>query len=370
MATKRKPSRTQTKPAARKSAAARKPAGAALKTSAAKAAAGRKPAHRESHKTASGGNRGLVFFGAIAVLVVAMAVVAKLRQGPPVKLLPAEVLGTYTAADNAAGALSSPRGIAVTREGEVVVADLGNHRIVAFAPDGSVADTWGRKGTAAGEFNEPSGVAVDSRGDFYVADTWNGRIQKFSPRGEYFGEITSKTGNFYSPRNVAVDSHGFVYVADTGNSCVKKFDTDANLVKRWGEYGSGHDRFQETFGLAVDAAGQVYVGDAGNRRIKIYTSDGKFLRDLRVKGWQSGVGWPMLALDAQGRVYATDVQHNMVWIYSREGKYLGSFGNQPGKELFSSPLGIAIGPDGSVYVSNMNRGEILKLKGLAPEPPK
>lgn len=362
MATKRKAKRASKTAArsVRKTSTAKN----VLKTSPAKTAAALK---HSAAKTVGGGNRGLVFFGVVAAVVVALAVMAKLRQGPPVKLLPAEVLATYRVADAATGALSSPRGIAVTRGGLVMVADLGNHRVVAFAQDGSVAAAWGKKGTAAGEFNEPSGVAVDAKDGLYVADTWNGRIQKFSGTGEYFGEITSKTGNFYSPRNVAVDNQGFVYVADTGNSCVKKFDADANLVKRWGEYGSGQDRFQETFGLAVGPGGEVYVGDAGNRHIKIYTSDGKFLRDLRVKGWQSGVGWPMLAVDAAGRIYATDVQHNMVWIYSREGKYLGSYGNQPGKELFASPLGIAIGPDGAVYVANMNRGEIVKLKGLAAE---
>lgn len=310
-------------------------------------------------------NRGLMIFGIVAAVIVVLALVAKLRQGPPVKLLPVVVQATYQVADGSVGSLASPRGIAVDAAGNVYVADLGNQRVVKFSPDGQTASTWGQKGTAAGEFNEPSGVATDAQGNVYVADTWNGRIQKFSSQGEYYGEIASKTGNFYSPRNVCVDTRGFIFVADTGNSCVKKFDVDASLVKRWGEYGTGRERFQETFGIAVDGKNQVYVGDAGNRKIKIYSGEGKYLRDQRVKGWQGGVSWPMLAVDSVGRIYATDVQHNLVWIYSPEGKYLGSWGNQPGKEIFASPLGIAVGPEDSVYVSNMTRGEIVKLQGVA-----
>jgi len=306
-------------------------------------------------------NRGLLVFGVIISLIITLALFNKFRQGPPVKLLPVVVEATFSVGTHEAGPLASPRGIAVDQEGNVFVADLGNHRIVKFGPQGEVVDVWGKQGTAAGEFKEPSGVAVDHQGDVYVADTWNGRIQKFSGQGEYYGEITSKTGNFYSPRNVAVDSQGFLYIADTGNSCIKKFDADANLVKRWGEYGTGRDRFQETFGIWIGPENQVYVGDAGNRRIKVYTAEGKFVREIRVKGWQSGVGWPMQAVDKNGIIYATDVQHNMIWIYNQEGKYLGSWGNKPGQEIFVSPLGIAVGPKGSVYVSNMNRGEIVKL---------
>jgi streptogramin lyase len=306
-------------------------------------------------------NRGLMIFGVIVGAVILLALFGKLRQGPPVKLLPITVEAKFTVGADKVGPLASPRGIGVDQAGNVFVADLGNHRVVKFGPQGKVVDVWGKAGNAAGEFKEPSGLTVDSQGDVYIADTWNGRIQKFSGKGEYYGEISSKTGNFYSPRNVAVDSKGFLYIADTGNSCVKKFDADANLVKRWGEYGNGRDRFQETFGIWLGPNDQVYVGDAGNRRIKVYTTDGKFVREIRVKGWQSGVGWPMMAVDKNGNIYATDVQHNMVWIYNKEGKYVGSWGNKPGKEIFVSPLGITVGPNGSVYVSNMNKGEIVKL---------
>jgi len=310
---------------------------------------------------AAGGQRGLIVFGIIIGAVVLLGVVGKLRQGPPVKLLPVKVLATFGVTGGQEAALASPRGLAVDAAGAVYVADLGNNRIVKFNPDGSLAFTWGAAGDGAGQFKEPSGVAVDPSGSVYVADAWNGRIQKFTAKGEYVGEIGSKTGSFYSPRNVAVDAQGFIYVADTGNSCIKKFDADANLVKRWGEYGPGKNRFQETFGLWIDKNHEVYVGDAGNRRIKVFTAEGKYLREIRVKGWRTGVSWPMVAVDPAGRVYASDGQNQMVWIYDRQGKYLGCWGNQPGKDFFAVPLGLAVDGNGDVYVCNLNRGQVLKL---------
>lgn len=317
-----------------------------------------KPSRRAKSKPKP---RGLIIFGAIVGVVILIAVIGRLRQGPPAKLIPAKVLAAYSLEESTVGPLSSPRGIAVSPDGSIYIADLGNHRVVKLGPDGRVVDTWGQKGKAAGEFNEPSGISVDNQGAIYVADAWNGRIQKFTAQGEYLGEISAKAGNFYSPRSSAVDAKGFIYVADTGNSCIKKFDGDANLVKHWGEYGPGKERFQETFGVCVGPKNRIYVGDAGNRRIKIFTDDGKFIQEIRVKGWQSGVSWPMLAVDSGGRIYAADAQNNMVWIYDAEGKYLGSWGNQPGKEIFASPLSIAIDIQGAVYVSNMTRGEIVKI---------
>jgi streptogramin lyase len=308
---------------------------------------------------APAGNRNLIVFGVLVGLVIILAVAGKMRNGPPVKLLPAMVQTAYTVNDGTA--LSSPRGIAVDAVGCVYVADLGNNRVVKFKPDGSLDGIWGAAGAASGQFKEPSGVAVDNQGQVFVADAWNGRIQKFTSKGEYLGEISAKAGNFYSPRNVAADNQGFIYVADTGNSCVKKFDADANLAKRWGEYGTGRDRFQETFGVYVDRENHVYVGDAGNRKIKIFDNQGKFIREQFVKGWKTGVSWPMMAVDSVGHIFATDAQEHRVWIYGRDGKYLGTWGNQPGKDIFAAPLGIAVDAQDAVYVCNMNRGQIIKL---------
>jgi len=343
-----------------KSAKTVKPAPAAKKTQAVRAKEPKKESKVEKTPAASS-KKGLVVFSVVLGMVILLAVVSKFRQGPAVKLLPVQVQMIYSLPAEQTPALNLPRGIAVDPAGGVYVADLGNNRVIKFKPDGTLDFTWGAAGQAEGQFKEPSGVAVDNQGSVFVADAWNGRIQKFNAQGEYLGEIGSQAGNFYSPRNVAVDGHGFIYVSDTGNSCVKKFDVDGNLVKRWGEFGPGRERFQETFGIWVDTKNQVYVGDAGNRRLKIFTADGKYLREIRVKGWRSGNSWPMAAVDAAGRVYAVDTQNSMIWIYDAAGKYLGSWGNQPGKDIFAAPLGIAVDASGAVYVANSSRGQILKL---------
>ena len=65
---------------------------------------------------------------------------------------------------------------------ELLVADTGNHRVVAFRLDGSAARVvcgTGRRGSGAGELNQPAGLAVTATGDLWVVDHDNHRVSLF-----------------------------------------------------------------------------------------------------------------------------------------------------------------------------------------------
>ncbi|MCB0064701.1 MAG: SMP-30/gluconolactonase/LRE family protein, partial [Caldilineaceae bacterium] len=86
-------------------------------------------------------------------------------------------------------ALFGPRGLAIDLEGNVLVADTGNKRIIKYSPNGELIQQVGGGGVVGGHFEEPVGVAVSpSDGTIYVADTWNHRIQKLSPALEFMAE--------------------------------------------------------------------------------------------------------------------------------------------------------------------------------------
>ncbi|MBL9137590.1 MAG: immunoglobulin domain-containing protein [Verrucomicrobiales bacterium] len=80
-----------------------------------------------------------------------------------------------------------PQGIAVDEAGNLFIADTGNHAIRHIAPDRSVTTIGGTGApgledglTPDTSFNSPTDIAIDSNGNLLVADTGNHRIRMLS----------------------------------------------------------------------------------------------------------------------------------------------------------------------------------------------
>jgi tripartite motif-containing protein 71 len=128
-----------------------------------------------------------------------------------------------------------PKAITLDRQGNVYVADWGNHRIQKFSPDGAPLAQFGTDGSGAGQIHLPSGVAVDRDGNMYVSDSDNWRMIKFAPDGTPVDQYPacggpnecsvldgSDPGQFFDSNGVAVDGQGNLYVADSGNNRVER----------------------------------------------------------------------------------------------------------------------------------------------------
>ncbi len=307
----------------------------------------------------------------IAVLLIAsVVVISKVKRGEPVKLIKAEVLAEFDGLDSKLGKLNSPRGLAISNDNYLYVADLNNHRICKFSLDGKLIDCFGKKGNKPGEFNEPSGVSTDNMNNIYVADAWNGRIQKFSPDGKYIMEIGGSKAGFYSPRNVSVSKYGILFVADTGTSRIHRFDLNGNRVgKPVGGAGKALDKFLEVFSIAFDSKNNVYVSDVGNRRVVVLTSELNPMQTIKVGVWNEAVPlWPMIAIDSNDMLYATSSASKEIIVYNlklKKPKYAGTIKTDvKDKPIFSDPLGIAIDKDNNIYISEVARSKIVKIKPI------
>ncbi len=243
-------------------------------------------------------------------------------------LLPSSLLVTLGSPSQ----LSGPRGVATDAKGDVFVADSAGHRVVEYAPDGSLLRSWGSVGNGPGQFNQldsPEGIAVGPDGNVYVADTWNERVEVFSPTGTFLrqwggGPIGSAPGEFYGPRSIAVSHDGRVYVADTGNERIQVFSSHGKLLTTWGSKGAGPGQFTEPSSVAVGPSGTVYVSDFWNQRIDAFTPTGSYIRSWAVTDWPPGsYDEPYLAVDQHsGDVYASEPQQARVVAWTSTGKPL------------------------------------------------
>ena len=275
------------------------------------------------------------------------------------------------------GQFNAPRALAFAPDGSVYVADSRNHRIQHLDAQGQFLGQIGRFSDAPqgegppGTFNEPWGVAVAGDGSVFVADTWNHRIQRFSPQGELllsFGVFGAGPGGdvLWGPRAVAVDAKDRLFVADTGNKRIVVYDLEGNMLTQFGGPDSGVAALNEPVGLALGSEGQVYVADTWNQRIQVYQEieDNVFVpaAEWAVFGWygDSLENKPYLAVTLAGQVCATDPEGYRVLCFAPNGSFVagwGEFGGGPGQ--FGLASGIAVAPDGAIWVSDAGNNRLM-----------
>ena len=290
------------------------------------------------------------------------------------------------------GGLSFPRGVAVAPNGEIAVADAGNHRVAIFDAAGQIIRTIGlgqcrlrepdQPGCAdpsgRGQFNDPWGVAYDAQGNLYVADTWNHRVQKFDTQGNFLlqwgkdGLSTSPPTaedpepKFWGPRAVAVGPDNRVYVVDTGNKRVQIFDTNGVYQGEFGTGGMTDGALDEPVGIAFGPDGLAYVADTWNLRVDVFDPQTlAFVRNWPVTAWygQSTENKPYIAVDGKGRVYITAPEQFRVMAYDSQGKAALCWGQQGADAgSFGEPLGIAADKDGNIYVVDSTQNRVLKFE--------
>ena len=278
------------------------------------------------------------------------------------------------------GEFYQPRDIAIGPNGDVYVADTGNHRIEHFSAQGELLGTWGGFASVAdgnapgGTFNEPWGVAVAPNGDVYVADTWNHRVQWFSSEGTFKGMFGSEgLGQdplvFWGPRDVAVDSQGRVYVADTGNKWIKVFSAEGEAVAQFGGAGYLPGMLDEPVGLGVDAFDRIYVADTWNRRVQVFQeiNPGQFESVLTwdVEAWfgQSLDNKPYLALNKQGLLCLSDPEGPRVLCFSETGEFRFGWGYGAGQEVtpFALVSGVAFDGSGGVWAVDTGNSRVMRF---------
>lgn len=312
-------------------------------------------------KRRSGGRNGIIALTIVAILVLAGAGVAgAVANGlviPP----------WQTAAQAPDSAFSAPSSVGSGPQGNLIVADTANNRIVEMLPSGELTLVWGSKGTDAGQFNTPKALAVDMNGNIFVADTGNHRIQKYSPNGQLLATWGGKgigLGQFQSPSGIAVDRAGNIYVSDTGNNRIQKLSQSGEPVATWGGQGSGPGQFDKPLGLAVDAKGNIYVADSGNNRVQKLSAKGEAISTWGEKGsGQNQLSDPAdVALDEAGNIFIADKGNSRIVELDSDGKFKRTFGTAGrANAQFTQPEGITVDKEGNLLVADTGNNRIQML---------
>jgi uncharacterized protein (TIGR03663 family) len=168
----------------------------------------------------------------------------------------------------------------------------------------------------------------------------------------------------------------------TPNPYVEKH-IDLSTERVWGDVGTEPGQFNHPRGIAVGPDGNVYVVDSDNYRVQVFDPNGTFLRQwgsqcnledshgcvdpdgrgpLDVGDGQFQEPWG-IAVAPDGRVYVADTWNHRIQAFDSQGNFLTKWGvyGQTNTEmpLFYGPRDVAVDASGRVFVTDTGNKRVL-----------
>ena len=247
--------------------------------------------------------------------------------------------------------ISGPFGVVVGPNGGLYVCEIGNHVVRRIDLQTGIATTAagsGKKGFAgdggpatAALCNEPYEVRFDADGNMFFVEMQNHLVRRVDAKTNVATTIAgtgaagfsgdggpARAAELRSPHSIALDGAGGLYIADIGNHRVRRVDLKTGMIDT--------------------------IGGTGARA---KAADGAPLRGTPLDGPRaidfSDASSMWLALREGNAVYRVDLTAGVLHHVAGTGTsgYAGNGG--PARDaLLSGPKGIAVGPDGDVYLAD------------------
>lgn len=308
--------------------------------------------------------------------------------------------------------LSEPDGLAVAPDGSLLIADSGNHVVRRIDPSGTITTIAGIGLPGAGPdhisarlsaLNRPSSVLVTQDGSIYIADTFNHRVRRINSDGSIITVAGNLSPGFSGdggpahqaslrfPETLAMSSSGLL-IGDSLNRRVRLVDS-AGVISTVA--GNGSKGLSGDGGPALSAAisgvsgmvalddGAFIFSDATNNRIRrvardgiidafagsgeaTFVGDGLHATDVPLLSPTDAVKLPngdLLIVEAAGhRVRAVSAGTGVISTFAGSGvKGFNGDGGAASAARLASPSRLAVGPDGSVYISDSNNNRVRRV---------
>jgi len=285
-----------------------------------------------------------------------------------------------------------PNGLAIDREGNLFISDIGAHRVfrldrqqrlTIIAGTGEAGFSGDGGAAVDARLNSPMDLAFDADGNLLVADTFNHRIRRIDPRGVITTAAgDGKTSTLNNPQSIVFDRDGNLFIADTYNHVVKRLDRSGKLTTFAGtEAGLAGDKgpadkaqLNLPQAVAVGPDGAVYISDSANSRLR-RVKDG-VIETIAGSGPGSGEGGAGfggdgqpaakaklfsptdLKFDSAGKLYIADSGNNRIRVIA-DGVIKTIAGASEGE--LNAPQKLAVAADGTIYVSDRVNHRVRKI---------
>jgi sugar lactone lactonase YvrE len=231
---------------------------------------------------------------------------------------------------------------------------------ITSAPSFAVADGWEQL-PAGYAHPDVADVAVDSAGRVYLFCRSEHPVLVYERDGRFVGSWGEGVFTMRA-HGVTIAPDDTLWFTDDGDQTVRRFSRGGRLLQTIGTSGvasdTGYDGkvvtsiarggppFNRPTSLAVAPNGDLYVSDGyGNARVHHFSADGELRRSWGEPG--NGPGQFMLphgvAVHPDGRVFVCDRENDRIQIFSPEGEFLEQWTDvqRPTKLVFDR-RGVAI----------------------------
>jgi sugar lactone lactonase YvrE len=307
-------------------------------------------------------------------------------------------IGTVVAGngvDNGINWLSNPNGVAVAN-GKIYVADRNHNRVVKFSPSAEVMTPELVAGSSTGSacspghddhcpsgMYNPTGVRFTPNGDILVAEVHNHRVMRWSPgategiRVAGSGHAGTSLDRLYYPYGIALDGDN-VLVAEYHGHRVSSWAPGATecTVVAGGSHGSNTRQLRYPHDVEVGADSTVYVADYHNHRVMKWPAGAT--EGTAVAGYRAGAaeysccssGYTeellyhpeAVTVDDAGAVFVADRYHRVVkWLDgATAGTIVAGLNTHAGSGLdrLYNPRGLRIA-GGELYIADYHNHRIV-----------
>lgn len=256
----------------------------------------------------------------------------------------------------------------------------------AFGPDGTLLVCDEKRGRVHAldprdlswyEFDEPASRPYQPLDAVYdglkvlVLDRAGASVQRFEPGGAWLDELADlrqlDPGDEPLATSLAIDRDGRMVIGDAASQQVLLLDSFLALHLRVGGPGTVSDQFRDPSGVAFLADGGFVVADRGNRRLCRYGRSGFFEGtvggDFAVDN--AFVAPQGLDTDRFGNLFVADPGAGRIHALDHRLRPLFSAGPEMSLQAAPSvPLDVAVGPDGTLAVTDRARAAILVYRIL------
>jgi thiol-disulfide isomerase/thioredoxin len=286
--------------------------------------------------------------------------------------------------------LNFPTKIIADTEGNLWIADTGNHRIVQVSPEGKILQIIGsgKQGFKDGTFaeamlDEPQGLALKNN-NLYIADTRNNRIRKADLKEKTLTSIagngarslisnfTEPVQSLNSPWDLCVQENT-LWIANAGSHQILGYDFSTNQTL-W-KAGSGAEALYDSNNPQQSAFAQpsglfaeknlLYISDPEASAIRVFDTQNNSLKTLVGKGLfyfgdtdgspeTARLQHPMAVCKSENLLYIADTYNGKIKTFDLKTNLV--------KTLISNldePNGLCIFKN-FLYIVNTNQHQVLR----------